>query len=76
MPFRAAFKPTYLEFLQRAEVFGEEIFRVSQLTDEILRDNSLALSGASVSFPCEEAQAEVKRVLRLNADIKNAELRI
>ncbi len=76
VPLRAVFKPTYLKSLVRAEVFGEEISSVTQLNDGTLQEKLLALSGAFVSVSCEEAQAESKRVLRLNADIKNADIRI
>ncbi len=44
--YRSCFEADYLESLVEAEVFGENIGEVSQLTDDIIKSKLKKLSGA------------------------------
>lgn len=74
--YRSCFAATYLKSLIRARVFGAEIKKVAELTDEIIKDKLDEIAGTSRSVSVESALADVKRNVKLDANEPDARLRI
>lgn len=73
LSWAGCFDAIFLRSLIRARVFGADVKETKDLTDEIICNRLLELSGVSRSVSFEEALCKVKRNCRLNSlepDIK------
>ena len=76
VPWRSCFPASYLRSLVRARIFGAAITDVANLTDEIIKEKLLELTGGPRTVSAEEALAEVKRNILLDASEPDASLRV
>jgi len=76
VPYANCFDAIFLRSLVQAQVFGEAITNVSQLTDDIIKNQLTALSSRGKVVDYDEVMSDVKRSISLNASEPDARLRI
>ena len=74
--YQSCFDADYLEALVMADAFGEDIDDVEKCTDAILKAKLKEMVGESITVDYEQALADIKKHIRLNADEDNAKTRI
>ena len=70
------FNAIFLRSLLRARIFGSEITNINALTDDIIKNKLMHLVSGSKHVTYDEAMADVKRNVRLDASEPDARLRI
>ena len=74
--YRSCFQASYLKSLVKARMFGQAIKELSDLNDDILKAKLQELAGGYRTVSCEQALADVKRNVKLDATEPDARLRI
>ena len=74
--WRSCFPASFLRSLVRARIFGADVTDVTQLTDEKIKSKLETFAAGTKTVSEEEALADVKRNVRLDASEPDARLRI
>lgn len=74
--YRSCFQASFLSSLVKSRMFGSEVKVLSDLTDDILKAKLQQIAGRSRTVSVEQAFADVKRNVRMDASEPDARLRV